>query len=115
MDRVYSGVPASLFGLEQAIEVSPVSGLSNVRFWLKEHGYDPQDKVLCDAVFALAFGLYTYVNPVPTVTGGPDLVKLLTQDCRQVTGGVLDVETDSVKAADSILAHIESNRKKLGI
>jgi 2-isopropylmalate synthase len=54
VDRVYSGVPASLFGLEQTIEVSPVSGLSNIRFWLQEHGHDPQDKALCDAVFALA-------------------------------------------------------------
>ena len=54
VDRVYSGVPASMFGLEQSIEVSPVSGLSNVRFWLGEHGYDPQDSALCDAVFALA-------------------------------------------------------------
>jgi 2-isopropylmalate synthase len=54
VDRVYSGVPASLFGLEQTIEVSPVSGLSNVRFWLRENGYDPSDRRLCDAVFDLA-------------------------------------------------------------
>jgi len=54
VDRVYSGVPASLFGLEQSIEVSPVSGLSNVRFWLQEHGYDPSDQGLCDSVFGLA-------------------------------------------------------------
>jgi carbon-monoxide dehydrogenase catalytic subunit len=74
-----------------------------------------EQKATIDAVFALALGLYTYVNPVPTVTGGPDLVKLLTQDCRQVTGGVLDVEQDAVKAADNMLAHIEANRKKLGI
>jgi carbon-monoxide dehydrogenase catalytic subunit len=74
-----------------------------------------EQKATIDAVFALAFGLYTYVNPVPTVTGGPDLVKLLTQDCRDVTGGVLHVETDAVQAADGILAHIEGNRKKLGI
>ncbi len=74
-----------------------------------------EQKATIDAVFALAFGLYTYVNPVPTVTGGPDLVKLLTQDCKQVTGGLLNVEKDPVKAADDILAHIESNRKKLGI
>ena len=65
--------------------------------------------------FALAFGLYTYVNPVPTVTGAPNLVRLLTQDCPQVTGGVLNVETDAVKAAEGILAHIERNRQKLGI
>jgi hypothetical protein len=32
-------------------------------------------------IFALAFGLYTSVNPVPNVTGGPDLVKLLTRTC----------------------------------
>jgi carbon-monoxide dehydrogenase catalytic subunit len=74
-----------------------------------------EQKATIDAVFALALGLYTYVNPVPTVTGAPALVKLLTQDCRDVTGGVLDVEQDAAKAADNILAHIEANRKKLGI
>ena len=32
--------------------------------------------------FCPGFGLYTYVNPVPTVTGGPNLVKLLTEDLK---------------------------------
>ena len=54
VDRVYSGVPAGEFGLEQTIEVSPVSGLSNVKYWLEEHGYDPDDEELCEAVFDLA-------------------------------------------------------------
>ncbi len=54
VDRVYSGVPASLFGLEQTIEVSPVSGLSNVRYWLDKHGYDASDRRLSEAVFQLA-------------------------------------------------------------
>jgi carbon-monoxide dehydrogenase catalytic subunit len=74
-----------------------------------------EQKATIDAVFALAMGLYTYVNPVPTVTGAPDLVKLLTQDCKEVTGGILDVETDAAKAADNILKHIEDKRKRLGI
>ena len=74
-----------------------------------------EQKATIDAIFALALGLYTYVNPVPTVTGAPNLVQLLTQDCKQVTGGILNVETDPVQAANSILAHIEANRKKLGI
>jgi len=74
-----------------------------------------EQKATIDAVFALAFGLYTYVNPVPTVTGGPNLVKLLTQDCKDVTGGILHVETDAVEAATELLKHIENNRKKLGI
>lgn len=74
-----------------------------------------EQKATIDAVFALALGLYTYVNPVPTVTGGPDLVKLLTEECREITGGILNVETDPVKAADGILNHIEQNRKKIGL
>jgi len=74
-----------------------------------------EQKATIDAVFALALGLYTYVNPVPTVTGGPNLVKLLTEDCPDVTGGRLDVEKDPVKAVDGIAAHIEEKRKKLGI
>ncbi|MFX1298004.1 MAG: carbon monoxide dehydrogenase, partial [Promethearchaeota archaeon] len=74
-----------------------------------------EQKATIDAIFALALGLFTYVNPVPTVTGGPNLVKLLTQDCIDVTGGLLNVETDPIKAADAILNHIEAKRKKLGI
>jgi isopropylmalate/homocitrate/citramalate synthase len=54
VDRVYSGVPAGLFGLHQRIEISHMSGLSNVRHWLGEHGYDPNDEALSQAVFDLA-------------------------------------------------------------
>ena len=45
-DNVCSGVPASLVGAEQRVDVSPVSGLSNVRWWLSQHGYDASDLVL---------------------------------------------------------------------
>ena len=38
-DRVYSGVPAGIFGLKQVIEVGPMSGESNVAAWLKERGF----------------------------------------------------------------------------
>jgi 2-isopropylmalate synthase len=34
-DAVYSGVPASLFGMEQIIEIGPMSGKSNVLHWLE--------------------------------------------------------------------------------
>ncbi|TFF94359.1 MAG: anaerobic carbon-monoxide dehydrogenase catalytic subunit [Promethearchaeota archaeon] len=74
-----------------------------------------EQKATIDAIFALAFGLYTYVNPVPTITGGPDLVKLLTADCKDITGGILHVETDTVEAVDAMMEHIEKNRNKLGI
>jgi 2-isopropylmalate synthase len=53
-DRIYSSVPAGTFGLKQRIEISPVSGLSNVKCWLEEHGYDPGDSGVCDGLFAAA-------------------------------------------------------------
>ncbi len=74
-----------------------------------------EQKATIDAIFALALGLYTYVNPVPTVTGAPNLVKLLTEDLEGITGGLLNVEKDAVKAVDGIVNHIDSKRKKLGI
>jgi 2-isopropylmalate synthase len=37
-DRVYSGVPAGIFGLRQILEVGPMSGESNVVAWLEERG-----------------------------------------------------------------------------
>ncbi|NHJ84818.1 MAG: anaerobic carbon-monoxide dehydrogenase catalytic subunit [Asgard group archaeon] len=74
-----------------------------------------EQKATIDAIFALAFGLYTYVNPIPPVTGATNLVQLLTSDIEGITGGLLSVEPDAVKAVDGILGHIESKRKKLGI
>src|SRR5207248_2574358 len=53
-DRVYSSVPAEEFGLEQKIEISPVSGLSNVKYWLETHGYDAEDEAACRVLFEAA-------------------------------------------------------------
>jgi len=74
-----------------------------------------EQKASIDGLFALAFGLYTYVNPVLTITGGPDLIKLLTVDCPEITGGVLHMEINAEEAVDLMVNHIEANRKKLGI
>ena len=53
VDAVYSGVPASLIGREQQIEVGPMSGKSNVIFWLERHGYTASDE-LVDRIFLKA-------------------------------------------------------------
>jgi anaerobic carbon-monoxide dehydrogenase catalytic subunit len=74
-----------------------------------------EQKATIDAVFAMAFGLYACVNPVPFVTGAPNLVKLLTEDLPEITGGVLQLEGDASEAAGGMLDHIEANRKKPGL
>ena len=53
IDAVYSGVPASLIGREQQIDVGPMSGKSNVVFWLERHGYTASDE-LVDRIFQKA-------------------------------------------------------------
>jgi len=40
-DMVYSGVPAKMVNCEQTIEVGPMSGKSNVIFWLERNGIEP--------------------------------------------------------------------------
>jgi 2-isopropylmalate synthase len=52
-NRVYSGVPAELFGCEQLIEIGPMSGESNVVFWLEQRGIEPR-RELVSAIFARA-------------------------------------------------------------
>ncbi|MCK6528389.1 2-isopropylmalate synthase [Myxococcota bacterium] len=45
-DRIYSGVPAGLFGARQRIEVGHMSGESNVIAWLEVHGFQPTDDLV---------------------------------------------------------------------
>jgi 2-isopropylmalate synthase len=52
-NTVYSGVPSHLFGLEQIIDVGPMSGKSNVLFWLERRGIPATDEVV-DRVYQRA-------------------------------------------------------------
>ena len=45
-NAVYSGVPSQMFGLEQIIDIGPMSGKSNVLFWLERHGVPATEEVV---------------------------------------------------------------------
>lgn len=45
-NQVYSGVPSHWFGLDQKIEIGPMSGKSNVIYWLEERGVTPSDELV---------------------------------------------------------------------
>jgi 2-isopropylmalate synthase len=53
MDAVYSAIPASLVGREQEIDVGPMSGKSNVTYWLEKRGIAVSEQVV-DRVFERA-------------------------------------------------------------
>ncbi len=53
MDAVYASVPASLVGRTQEIDVGPLSGRSNVVFWLESRGL-PAPEAKVDRILAVA-------------------------------------------------------------
>lgn len=69
MDAVYSGVPASLVGREQVIEVGPMSGKSNVVYWLERRGIEATEGRV-ERIFAAA-------KHAPSVLGEAELRSLV--------------------------------------
>ncbi len=52
-DRIYSAVPAGDFGAKQKVRIGPMSGRSNVIFWLQQNDIEPTDARV-DAIFEAA-------------------------------------------------------------
>ena len=74
-----------------------------------------EQKATMDAIFALAFGVFTHVSPSPPITGGTKLIKMLSEDLEDITGGKLYLENDMVKAGNAIEGHILKKRLGLGL
>jgi isopropylmalate/homocitrate/citramalate synthase len=55
VDAVYSGVPAGMVGRKQEVDVGPMSGRSNVIFWLEKRGLTASETQI-DRIFARAKG-----------------------------------------------------------
>jgi 2-isopropylmalate synthase len=51
-DRIYSGVPAGMFGRKQEICIGFMSGASNVNYWLTERGIAPNEKLVAEILKA---------------------------------------------------------------
>lgn len=74
-----------------------------------------EQKATIDGIFAVAYGAYTHLSPVPFMTGAPKLVKLLTEEVEGITGGKVALGDDPIEVANNIEAHIVDKRKKMGL
>ncbi|MTI60365.1 MAG: anaerobic carbon-monoxide dehydrogenase catalytic subunit [Firmicutes bacterium] len=74
-----------------------------------------EQKATIDGMFSLAYGLYTHLSPTPPITGGENLVKLLTEDLEGISGGKVALGDEPAAVADDIEKHILQKRKALGI
>ncbi|MGE5838174.1 MAG: LeuA family protein [Acidobacteriota bacterium] len=70
-DAVYSAVPASLVGREQAIEIGPMSGRSNVVFWLERRGIEATAERV-DRIFARAKSASTVLTEAEVLAAAGD-------------------------------------------
>ena len=70
-DLVYSGVPAGQFGLEQIIEIGPMSGKSNVIYWLEKRGIEPSDERVTR--------IYEHAKQASCVLAEEDIRELVSQ------------------------------------
>jgi 2-isopropylmalate synthase len=61
IERVYCGVPADMVGRKQDIEVGPMSGEANVRYWLESRGIEV-NPIFCEKILAAAKGANTLLE-----------------------------------------------------
>ncbi len=134
-NRVYSGVPADLFGLKQQIEIGPMSGENNVRFWLEQRNIEQTDAVvkaiLNDAKEARRILNESEVKEVIAITNTPGFLTRVDTDRamtmaqkliaahagldRVEVGQIVMAKTDLVMANElSAIAAIQEFRKIKG-
>ena len=71
------------------------------------------EKAVSIGAYFVASGVFTVLGTTPPILGSSEVVKLLTEDIGEVTGGKFAVESNPHKMADLMLEHIESKRAQL--
>lgn len=68
-DLVYSGVPAGQFGLEQVVEIGPMSGKSNVVYWLEKRGIEATEDTVAK--------IYERAKQASAVLGDDEIMQMV--------------------------------------
>jgi carbon-monoxide dehydrogenase catalytic subunit len=73
------------------------------------------EKAIAIGFYCVASGAYVNYAPAMRVTGAPDVLRFLTKDVAELTGGRFDFEEDPIRAARNMIDHIDEKRKALGL
>ena len=73
------------------------------------------EKAIAIGFYCVASGAYVNYAPAMRVSGSPQVLKFLTEDVAELTGGRFDFEEDPVQAARNMIDHIDQKRKDLGL
>ncbi|WP_035292160.1 anaerobic carbon-monoxide dehydrogenase catalytic subunit [Clostridium sp. KNHs214] len=73
------------------------------------------EKAVSIGTYVVSSGIDTWLGVVPPVTGGPEVVDILTNKIEGMVGAKFFIETDPKKASEQMVERMEEKRKKLGI
>ncbi len=73
------------------------------------------EKAVAIGSWAVALGFPTHIGIMPQITGAPGVVKVLTEDAKELFGGYFIPETDPIAAADKLYEALMEKRQGLGI
>ena len=93
-------------GLGDSFDKLPVAGAAPE--WMSE-------KAISIAMYVVASGIFTVVNPPLAVKGSPEVEKLLTETFEKHFGATWAFEEDPIKAARLMIDHIDRKRADLGL
>ncbi len=101
-----------------ATEVVKAGGLGEDICDLPVAGSAPEwmsEKAISIGHYFVSSGVYTVFSVTFPTSGAPVFHDYLTKEFEELYGGMWDVETDPVKHAQKMIAHIDKKRKALGI
>jgi len=73
------------------------------------------EKAVSIGAYVVSSGIFTVLGTVPQVLGSPLVTEVLTKTANDVVGAAFAVETDPVKGAELMIAHMDAKRQALGI
>ncbi|WP_300457199.1 anaerobic carbon-monoxide dehydrogenase catalytic subunit [Desulfobacula sp.] len=73
------------------------------------------EKAVSIGAYVVSSGIFTVLGTVPPVLGSPLVTNILTHAANDVVGAAFAVETDPIKGAGLMIAHIEKKRQALGL
>jgi len=73
------------------------------------------EKAVSIGAYVVSSGIFTVLGTVPQVLGSPLVTEILTKTANDVLGAAFAVETDPIKGARLMIAHMDAKRKALGI
>jgi carbon-monoxide dehydrogenase catalytic subunit len=73
------------------------------------------EKAIAIGQYVVCSGIYTVFGGSLPFEGAPVFKEHLTKDMEEIYGGMWAVESDPIKHAHMLIAHIDKKRKELGI